>query len=80
VPPDLPAWLQQCGDHVRGPAASQDRRRGLIARRVDRMIDNDTLGTERVEPDSLHLDHLHSTMLEHRIIPTVGLSTAPGVS
>ncbi len=70
VSPDLPAWIQQCGDYVGGPTASQDRGLGLIARRVDWVVDGDTVGAERVEQDGLHLDHLHSTMLGHRIIST----------
>jgi len=59
VSPDLPAWLQQRGDDVGGPAASQDRGLGLIARRVDWMVDGDTVGAERIEQDRLHLDRLH---------------------
>jgi len=64
--------------YVGGTAASEDGGLALIAHRVDWMVDGDTVGAERVEQDGLYLDHLHSTMLEHRIPTTVGLATAPG--
>jgi hypothetical protein len=72
MPPDRSAWLQQCGDYLGGPSASQNRRRPPIAGRVDWMIDGDTVRAERFERDGLDLNHLHPTMLGSRLIGVRG--------
>jgi len=64
VPSNLPAGLQHGGDHVGGTCASQQHRTDSTARRIDRVVDRDTRGTECIELGGHDLDDLHQARLD----------------
>jgi hypothetical protein len=63
VPSDPPARLQDSSDHVRRACTPQQRWVDVAARRIDRVVDRDTPGTEGIELGSHDLDDLHPARL-----------------